>query len=209
MNRTNVFTRDGTGMPRRCAIQMPSGSIDAATTDATSILRGVAGRIIDPTRMTIVFHETCPIAAVVTVRACELTSATKIAFSTMNSRPTSAFVCGAPAMWRIHTNIPAETTTPRTSMTTVSVRGAGPTVSGKTMVSMTKPNSQRPAPTAPATARRWTCSERSSSGSRVVAVSTIAPGRGVCSRGWMIFFLGFDMVAPCKGKRTASAHGVM
>ena len=52
-----------------------------------------------------VFHETCPIAAFVTVRACELTRATKTAFSTMNRRPTSAFVCGVPAMCRMHTNI--------------------------------------------------------------------------------------------------------
>ena len=196
MKSTKVLTSDGTDRPRRCAIQTPSGSIVADTRAAASILPGVVGRIIDPTRMTMVFHETCPIAAAVTVRACELTNATKIAFNTMNRRPTSAFVCGASAVWRMNRNIAAETVMPRMSMATVSVRGAGPTVSGKTMASMTRPNSQRPAPTAPATATRWTCSESRSSGSRVVAVRTGAPGSGVCTRGWMILFFEFVMVAP-------------
>ena len=52
-----------------------------------------------------------------------------------------------------------------------------PTVSGRTTVSITRPNVQSPAPTALKTARRWTCSDSRSSGSRLEAVATgSAPG---------------------------------
>jgi hypothetical protein len=43
----NVWTTDDTGTPRKCANHTPRGSMDAATKDATSILRGLDGAIIE------------------------------------------------------------------------------------------------------------------------------------------------------------------
>ncbi len=81
MNTTNVLISDGTGMPRRCAIQNPSGSIDAATTEAASIFLGVAGMIIDPTRMTTVFHDRCS-SSIAGTFVQLLSSATPMALAT-------------------------------------------------------------------------------------------------------------------------------
>src|SRR5438132_13863687 len=95
MKRTNVFRMEGTGRPRRCAIQTPKGSIDAAAIDAASIFRGVVGMIIDEIRMTIVFHDRCPIVLSVGTAAQVLSMATATAFAIMYQRPASIFVCGA------------------------------------------------------------------------------------------------------------------
>jgi len=95
---TRVLANEATGAPRVCAIQAASGSVDAATTEATSILRGDAGRIIAATRMTTVFQERPrpPLTEAKPVQA--LSSATPAAFSTKYSIPASVFLsyaCGA------------------------------------------------------------------------------------------------------------------
>src|SRR5258705_3936206 len=99
MNTTNVLITDGTGMPRRCAIQTPSGSMDAATIEAASIFRGVAGMIIDPTRMTTVFHDRCT-ASVGGTFVQLLISATPMALATRYRRPASVFTRGACGAYR-------------------------------------------------------------------------------------------------------------
>src|SRR5262245_22071217 len=93
MNSTNVLIAVGVCMPRRCAIQMPSGSVEAATSDAASIFPGVAGMIIDETRIATVFHERC-IESLIGTRAQVLSTATAIALSTKYASATSLLVCG-------------------------------------------------------------------------------------------------------------------
>src|SRR4051812_11757191 len=93
MYSTRVFSSDGTGTPRRCATQTPTGSIDAATIDAASILYGLVGMIIDDTRMTMMFHDSSPPLSIVGVRAHVFSSETPIALAIMYKRPTSVFVC--------------------------------------------------------------------------------------------------------------------
>src|SRR5258705_5788763 len=98
MNRTKVFTNEGTGRPRRCASQTPSGSIDAATSDAASILRGVDGAIIAAMRMMIGVHDRCSSVCVVGAVTQVVSIAMKIAFRTRYQSPASDFfwqVCGA------------------------------------------------------------------------------------------------------------------
>ena len=100
MNNTNVSTTDGTGRPRRCMSQTASGSIDAATSEVASILRGVVGMIIDETRMTTMFHDSCrPDESVIAVLDAVLISATATAFTTKNKRPMSVFVWD---VWRAY-----------------------------------------------------------------------------------------------------------
>ena len=86
-----VFTNEETGNPRRCAIQTASGSIDAATSDAINVLRGVLGMIIEETRMTIVIHDRCPPGSRAGTLLVVLSRATPTAFNTMYPRPTSIF----------------------------------------------------------------------------------------------------------------------
>jgi len=96
MKMTKASVIDGTARPRRWAIHTPNGSIDAEKSATASILRGVVGRIIEPTRITIVIHDTWPpIVAMVSDRACVLIRATAAALATMNINPTSAFSCDA------------------------------------------------------------------------------------------------------------------
>src|SRR5262245_2641829 len=92
MNSTNVLTSDGVGMPRRCATQTPTGSIDAATIEAASIFFGVAGMIIDETRIATVFHDRCSVS-VIGIRVQVLSTAMPIAFSTKYSKAMSLLVC--------------------------------------------------------------------------------------------------------------------
>src|SRR3954452_18079739 len=94
MNRTNVFTRDGIGIPRRCPIQTASGSIVAADSEVASILRGVVGTIIDETRITIVVQDRRPTASTPAENTHLSSSATKAALSTKYRRPASVFVAG-------------------------------------------------------------------------------------------------------------------
>ena len=63
------------------------------------------------------------------------------------------------------------------------------TVSGRTIVSITNPYDQRPAPTAVHTARRWTCSDRSASGRLPEAACSRALGVAVGMCGSMILGL--------------------
>ena len=70
---------------------MPSGSIDAESSAATSICFGVAGISIAPQRMTIVFHDSSLSASSVSGRAQVLSSPTPMALSTMKTSPACAW----------------------------------------------------------------------------------------------------------------------
>src|SRR3989442_14124458 len=100
MNSTNVFTTEGTGMPRKWPNQTTSGSIDAATIDVASIFRGVVGMIIDDTRMTTVFHDNCPRPSPIGVCTQLFRRATPTAFTTKYRRPASAFDSGRCGAYR-------------------------------------------------------------------------------------------------------------
>src|SRR4051794_14375027 len=95
MNNTNVFTTDGTDMPRRWATHTASGSIEAAAIAVISIFRGVVGMSIDDTRMTIDVHESRPTGSFAGANAQLLSSATAAALSTKYSRPASTFLAGS------------------------------------------------------------------------------------------------------------------
>src|SRR5262245_47040700 len=64
-----------------------SGSIEAATSDATSIGIGFAGAIIEKTRIRMAFHETTGPSGSFPPIAIVLSKATPTALATMNSRP--------------------------------------------------------------------------------------------------------------------------
>src|SRR5204862_5098821 len=165
MNSTKVFTTDGTSMPRRWANHTASGSIDAATSEAASILRGVAGRIIDATRMATVVHDRC-IASIDGIAVDVLSVAMPTAFSTRYSRPASVLVCALCGAYRTYRNIAADVAIPRIAMTMWSAGSAAATVYGWTIVSMTRPYIHSPAPAAAHTPTRRTRSVIRSSGSR-------------------------------------------
>ena len=54
-----MLSSEGTGKPRKWAIQTPSGSIEAAASDAASILFGVLGMIIEEIEDHDVIHDRC------------------------------------------------------------------------------------------------------------------------------------------------------
>ena len=87
-----MFTTDGTGTPRRCASQTPSGSIDAATSDAASIFRGVDGTIIAEIRMMMVVQDRRPIVSTVGAVTQVVSIAFRIVFRIMNHRLASVFL---------------------------------------------------------------------------------------------------------------------
>src|SRR3954465_7145410 len=115
MKKAIVPATDGTGKPRRWAIQMPSGSIDAAIKDATSVFPGVLGMIIDEIRITIAIQERCPRSCSVGTRTTELRSAMAIAFTSMYQRLKSPFRCGVQWQERMYANRPAEIRMPLAS----------------------------------------------------------------------------------------------
>ena len=95
-----MVASDADGAPLKCTIHDASGSIDAATSDAASILRGVAGRIMAATRITTVFHDK-PRPLLTAARPVKvLSSATAAAFSTTYSSPASVFRACASGAYR-------------------------------------------------------------------------------------------------------------
>src|SRR5688572_23637266 len=128
MQRTSVASREGTGKPRKWAIQTPSGSIDAAASDATSIFVGVLGMIIEETRITIVAHDRCPRVSVVGTITQVLSSAIAAALTSMYARPRSIFDCGLRVQRRTYTSRKTEKAMAATSMTTAAVRTGAPIV---------------------------------------------------------------------------------
>ncbi len=89
-----MSSSDGTGKPRRWAIQTPSGSIEAAASDAASIFFGVLGMIIEVMRMTIVFHDRRLRVSIVGTITQVLSRAITAALTSMYARPRSIFPCG-------------------------------------------------------------------------------------------------------------------
>src|SRR5437899_10145639 len=93
MNTKTVFQTDNTGSPRRCANQTPSGSIEAATSEAKSVCRGVEGAVIAYTSTSTAIQERLNNRAAGGV-AQLFSIAIRKALITMVARPTSVFVCG-------------------------------------------------------------------------------------------------------------------
>src|SRR5262245_18515800 len=85
----------GVGRPPRCATQVASGSIEAATSDAMSIRRGVVGEIIEKTRIRFVIHDRLMPGATDNGGAMKLLRiAMPIALPIMYPSPAVVFVSG-------------------------------------------------------------------------------------------------------------------
>src|SRR5688572_12507439 len=130
MQRTSVLSSDGTGNPRRCAIQTPSGSIEAAASDAANILFGVLGMIIEETRITIVTHERCCILSAVGGVTHVLSNAIAAAFASMYARPRSILDWGDRLQRRTYRPMNTEKATPAASTNTAVLGTRAPIVNG-------------------------------------------------------------------------------
>jgi hypothetical protein len=153
-NKINVCIKEGTGNPRRCAIHTASGSMDAAASDASNILRGVLGMIIEETRMTIVIHDTYPSGVRLGTLVLVLRRATPTAFSNMYQRPASVFTCTDCFVYRTHAVMRADARMAASSIATLTLRTGAPTARGVTSASMTRPYVHKAAATAENTPSR-------------------------------------------------------
>src|ERR1041384_451511 len=111
---------------------MPRGSFEAAASDATSVLRGVLGMIIDETRITMVVHERWPILSGVGTLTTVFRRAIAAALTSMYQRLKSVFRCCVQWEKRMYRNSPTDIATPQASMASVVVGTTTPTVAGRT-----------------------------------------------------------------------------
>ena len=183
-----MVSSEGTGKPRRWAIQTPSGSIDAATSEAASIFFGVLGMIIEEMRITIVIHDRCPrVSAVGTVtQVLSMAIAERVdqhVHETDVDLAPAASACSSArtGTWRRRRRSPA------ISMTTAAPADGGPERQREKHRVHQQTEDPQTAADAAEQRKRRTCSASRSSGSRSGQSDRVPrAGEGVGWRGAMI-----------------------